>query len=245
MVNFDAAIGGGGMTQLYDENGNKIVNSGNGKAKYAQVTASKKKQKLADLYNQLMREQEADYKRAEQQQRAALQAIQQGYGNAQAQLSRGADISRRDIGDMMRVNQGAATQSLMNRGLGNTTVLDNAQRAVSADAGRRLSEVNATLAGQMSGLQQARASSMAGAQGALANFYQQRAAAREGLGLKAGSALSYKKPKSGLLGGLGGLVGTVLGGPLGGAVGGMFGGGGGGGQPTYTPGWGMPPYSPY
>lgn len=199
---------------------------------YLQYLASKndKQKARTRLYNQLMQSQELDYKRAEQQQRALLRQIAENYSQAQSQMGRGADVARRDVGDMSRYNQAQMQQQMMNRGLGNTTAYDAGQRAVNADAARRYAEINQGLGSQMAGLAQNRAAAMAGAQNAVANFYQQQAAARNALVNQMERGAPQRRRRRGLLGALGGLAGAFLGGPGGAVVGSaLFGGGGGGG----------------
>ncbi len=225
------------MNSLFEQLGYKpIASSGN--TMMDQLTAqaySKKKEKAArtQLYNELMRSQEADYKRAEQQQRAMLRQIAESYAQAQSQMGRGADVARQDVADMSRYNQAQMQQQMMSRGLGNTTAVDAGQRAVNADAARRYAQINQGLGQQMAGLSQNRAAAMAGAQNAVTNFYQQQAAARNALVNQMERGAPQRRRRSGLLGALGGLAGAFLGGPGGAVVGNAMFGSGGGGEVGY------------
>lgn len=48
--------------------------------------------------------------------------------------------------------QGAAAQSLMSRGLGNTTVVDSTRRGINADTQRQIAAIDEAVAGQKAGL---------------------------------------------------------------------------------------------
>lgn len=153
------------------------------KANQKAYKSATKKNKKANVYQQLMMQQAADFRRAEQMQREALQRIAEGYSGAQAQISRGAGMAKQEIGDMMRANQAQAEQQMMSRGLGNTTVAMNAQRAVNADTAQRIAQVNAALAAQAGDLSVARGTAMAGANQALGSYYTNRDAMRSNLAL--------------------------------------------------------------
>lgn len=175
-----------------------------------------KANKKADVYTQLMQQQAADFKRAEQMHREGLQRIAEGYSAAQSQMGRGAGLAKQEISDLMQSEKAAMDQAMMNRGLGNTTVGLNAQRSVANDTSRRLAEVNAALAGGAGELAIQRGSAIAGANQALSGYYMNRDAMRSSL------ALDIKKmqmqeammraQRRGLLGqALGGLIGNFAG----------------------------------
>lgn len=219
------------LAQFAQYGSNLGLGSGTAQYQAQQFNKAQKEKARTRLYNELMRSQEADYKRAEQQQRAMLRQIAESYAQAQSQMGRGADVARQDVADMSRYNQAQMQQQMMSRGLGNTTAYDAGQRAVNADAARRYAQISQGLGQQMAGLSQNRAAAMAGAQNAVTNFYQQQAAARNALVNQMERGAPQRRRRSGLLGALGGLAGAFLGGPGGAVVGNaLFGGGGGGGS---------------
>jgi hypothetical protein len=93
------------------------------------------------------------YQQTQAQQQAAQQGVQQGYGNLSGAVLggiQGIGASRsQDIASDYARQSGAAAQSLISRGLGNTTIQDSVQRGLAFDKSR----ADTTLANQMAGLQ--------------------------------------------------------------------------------------------
>lgn len=181
--------------------------------------SQKKKKKAADLFNQLSAEQQQKFMLAEKFQKQILANIDAATGKVTAQVNRGADTSRQDVMNLGKQNAAAMTQSMTNRGLGNTTAYQNMQRGVNADTARGLSNVNNTLAQNLAQVYTNQAQLKSQGLGSLSQMYQNWSGEQTNLGLNAFNALKQPpRQRSGLFGGLGGLIGMGLTAATGGAA---------------------------
>lgn len=99
-----------------------------------------------------------------------LAEIVGGFRNARANAERSGDAAKRSARDAGQQATSSAAQSLVNRGLGNTTVLESANRGIAADTSRRVQEIDSTLAGVYAGLDTQEAAAKASVLGDQANF---------------------------------------------------------------------------
>lgn len=149
----------------------------------AKKAHSKQMKQLQALFSQLQGQQAGFYGAAGGQLKKALGAINTGYGNALANTGLQATNARRSTLDREQQQIGGASQSLANRGLYNTTLLDNAKRGITSSTNRELSNIDAMLGQLQSQLEIGRAGAQAGAYGSLAQLFQNQAGASTGLGL--------------------------------------------------------------
>jgi hypothetical protein len=115
----------------------------------------------------------------------ALEAIQGGYGDASKSIAAGGRASKRQALDRETQLMGGVNQGMTNRGLGNTSLLGNAQRGVAGDTTRRLQEIDQSVNQAMAGLQERGGMAQAGAMGSLSNFMAQRGGIESGLNQRA------------------------------------------------------------
>lgn len=170
------------------------------------------KQVLA-IFEDLKRQQRRQYASAFQQQRQALGSIQKGYAGARSEVSRIGGEARQGALDRGVQQQASGAQSLTSRGLGNTTAVDNLQRAISGDTSRSLARIDEALAGMHSNLSVQQGRDEAQAYGALSSLFQNQSAQQTSLGTSiAGSiaGVQHQDPNawiSSLLSFGGGLIG--------------------------------------
>ena len=110
-----------------------------------------------------------------------LRGVGKGYDAARNEIESAGRTGRQDLMDRERQALGATESSLASRGLGGTTVLDNARRGVRSDTNRSLGALNESLAGLRGGLAERRTGAEAQAGTNLANFMQQRTGFESGL----------------------------------------------------------------
>ena len=188
-----------------------------------QKKAAKKKAK-AEAQAKVAAEQQYQYAKAEQAQKQGIKGVEQAYGDAMKQASRGAELARQSVREAGAAAGTQATQSMMNRGLYGTTVQDQAQRAVTGDTARNLGLINTALAEQQGQLGVSQALAKQGGLGQLSALYPALAGMRTDTAfnfLKAFQKPPTQKPN--ILGALAGGIGMALGGPMGGAIGSSLG----------------------
>ncbi len=86
-----------------------------------------------------------------------LSALDEGYSRAIGQVQRAESARRFEIQAQGKQNTASVQQDMARRGLGNTTVAQNAARGVGFDTQRAMSNLDSQLAGQYAGLEQQRA----------------------------------------------------------------------------------------
>ena len=211
-----------------------------------QKKAAKKKAK-AEAQAKVAAEQQYQYAKAEQAQKQGIKGVEQAYGDAMKQASRGAELARQSVREAGAAAGTQATQSMMSRGLYGTTVQDQAQRAVTGDTARNLGLINTALAEQQGQLGVSQALAKQGGLGQLSALYPALA------GMKTETAFNFMKAfqkppsqKPNILGSIMGVVGQALGGPLGGALGSsLFGSKSGGASSAGELAPTLSPSSPY
>jgi hypothetical protein len=104
-----------------------------------------------------------------------------GYDRAGAELTNAGNAQRQSLLDRETGTQGSILQSLQSRGLGGTTLLPGAQRAVVSDTNRSLNDLSSQVGNARSSLQVGRANAIAGAQGDLGRFMTGRTGFETGL----------------------------------------------------------------
>lgn len=132
----------------------------------------------------------------------ALAAIQSSYGGAQNALNMQGGVATKQLLDREQRSLASSQQSMVSRGLYDSTAFDASQRGIAADTNSGLAELNAQLAQIGSNLKISEGQDIAGAYGNLANLdqnYQQ-------LLLQLGLNTEY-----GEQGGMGGLASGILG----------------------------------
>lgn len=113
-----------------------------------------------------------------------LKSIKQGYGNALANSGLQATNAIKNVQAQGQQQQGAALQSLLSRGLSNTTALDNAVRGINADTTSATNDISAALAALQSNLHAGQGAAEAGQYDFLTQLLQQQGGAATGLGLQ-------------------------------------------------------------
>lgn len=92
-------------------------------------------------YNNIL----AGYQQVMGQQMTAADAIANGYTQLGAEIQQGLagsdTAARQEVEDQYQAASGKATQSAIQRGLGNTTITNSLQRGVEADKAKRLNEI--------------------------------------------------------------------------------------------------------
>ncbi len=142
--------------------------------------------------------------------------INKGFGDAKASLGQFGNAARANALGQQKQQLGGLAQSMASRGLGGTTVLDNANRGIYSDTSRRLAEIDEAQGQMLSSLALGKTSAMGAARGDLANFYAQRNQAEisdrhDLISLWLNSIPQGSNPLAGM-GKLGGQVGFGLGG---------------------------------
>lgn len=135
------------------------------------------------LYEQFFRQQGGFYGQAQNQLQKALSGVQSGYGTARANAGLSAQNARQGVMDREKQSMGTLSQSLASRGLGSTTLLDNARRGLSSSTSRELSNIDALLGQVLGQLDIGQAMAEAGARGDLAALFQNQAGANTALGV--------------------------------------------------------------
>ena len=102
--------------------------------------------------------------------RQGLGATQAGFGQAFGHLSRAGVSGRQSVLDQQRQGLGAISAGLASRGLGSTTVLQNAQRGMYSDTSRRLAEIDENIGSMLANLAVGRGSAMSAGLGGLAGM---------------------------------------------------------------------------
>jgi hypothetical protein len=175
--------------------------------------AEKQFKQMMKLYGKAKTEQGWLYGQALQQQKAMLPTIQKGYAKANKFAEMYGQTARQGAMDQSKQAGSAMQQSMMQRGLYNTTAFDNASRGISADLTRTLMGIDESVAGMKGQLATSQAQAEAGAMGAMSGFYQNYASANTNLlGSMAGAVgnVQYQDPNA-WLGSLTGLGGTLMG----------------------------------
>ena len=175
--------------------------------------AKKQAKQMMGLYKQAQGKQDWLYGQAMQQQQQILPTLQKGYAKANKFAEMYGKSARQSAFDQSKQAGGAMQQSMMQRGLYNTTAFDNAQRGISADLSRTLMGIDESVAGMKGQLATQQAAAEAGAMGAMSGFYQNYAGANTALlGAQAGAMgnIQYADPNA-WAGSLAGIGGTLLG----------------------------------
>lgn len=165
------------------------------------------------LYGQAQQKQDWLYGQAMQQQQQILPTLQKGYAQANKFAEMYGKTARQGAYDQSKQAGGAMQQSMMQRGLYNTTAFDNAQRGISADLTRSLMAIDESVAGMKGQLATSQAAAEAGALGAMSGFYQNYAGANTALlGAQAGAIgnIQFQDPNA-WAGSLSQLGGTLMG----------------------------------
>jgi hypothetical protein len=136
-----------------------------------------------------------------------------GFQQAKRNLAGFGNAARADAMGQQKQQMAGLAQGLASRGLGGTTVVENAQRGIYSDTSRRLAEIDEQVGSALAGLSLNKAAAMGGARSDLANFYAQRNQAeiydREQLiNLWLGTIPQANNPAAGL-GQLGGSMGQM------------------------------------
>jgi hypothetical protein len=185
-----------------------------GGALFGQKDPAKKQfAQMMKLYSQAQGEQKQLYAKALHSQKAMLPTIQKGYAAANKFAEMYGQTARQGAMDQSKQAGSAMQQSMMQRGLYNTTAFDNASRGISADLTRTLMGIDESVAGMKGQLATSQAQAEAGAMGAMSGFYQNYAAANTNLlGSMAGAVgnVQYQDPNA-WLGSLTGIGGTLMG----------------------------------
>lgn len=100
--------------------------------------------------------------------------IEEGYADAENQISQIGRGAMRDAKDAGLQAGGRLASGLVSSGLHGTSVRGNLARGVQSDVTRRISEINESLAGLRSNLYTNRGHALAGAEGNIASHYGQR-----------------------------------------------------------------------
>lgn len=108
--------------------------------------------------------------------------IDRGYTQAQAEIQGQGQTARRDILDRERRSLGATANQMRGAGLGNTTIVQNAGRAIRGDTNRDLGALYEGMAGLRAGVAERGGQARAGARTNLANFSANRASQEYGAG---------------------------------------------------------------
>jgi hypothetical protein len=103
-----------------------------------------------------------------------LAGVRKGYGDAAANLSTYGNSARDTVRSQGQQNLAGLAQNMASRGMGGTTVLDNAQRGIYSDTSRRLAEIDEGQGQMLANLSLGRAGALNSARGDLSNFYAQR-----------------------------------------------------------------------
>ena len=136
----------------------------------------------------------------------ALSAIHRGYSGAQGALNMQGGLATKEILDREKQSLGSSQQSMISRGLYDTSAQDNAQRGITSDTNNALASLNAQLAQLGSNIKISEAQDTAGVYGQLASSDTQYAALLAQLGLgKAGGV------EQGRQGGFAGLAAGIIG----------------------------------
>lgn len=132
----------------------------------------------------------------------ALQAIHGGYGDAQTAINMGGSVATKALLDREKQSMAGSQQSLISRGLYDSTATDAASRGISSDTNNALAGLQAQLAQLSSNVKIGEAQDTAGAYGNLAQNEQQYNQLLLSLGLNT---------EYGEQGGMGGLIGGIVG----------------------------------
>lgn len=143
----------------------------------------KRLKQIQALYKALNAQQGQLYGKAAIQQKKTIGDINTGYGNALANSGLIATQAKQNAQSAGQQQQGAATQSLVSRGLYNTTAADAAARGINSDTQKNLAGIDAALAQIQGNLHAGQGQALAGAHSALSGFFQNQNAANTGLGL--------------------------------------------------------------
>jgi hypothetical protein len=103
-----------------------------------------------------------------------LAGVRKGYGDAFANLSTYGNSARQTVRSQGQQNLAGLAQNMASRGMGGTTVLDNAQRGIYSDTSRRLAEIDEGQGQMFANLGLQKTAALGAAKGDLANFYAQR-----------------------------------------------------------------------
>lgn len=108
--------------------------------------------------------------------------VRSGFDRARNEVNTLGMSAARDIRDRGTRAAAETTSSLQSRGIGNTSVLDSARRAVHGDTERNLGDLNERMAGLRAGIQERGTLAEAGANRDLASFMLNRTGIETGLG---------------------------------------------------------------
>jgi hypothetical protein len=153
--------------------------------------------KILGIYQNLGQQQLGMMGTAIGQGQAAKQAITQGYGNAIAKVAGAGQSAKSDVLANQTGQLAGAQQSLVSRGLGNTTTLDAAGRGIHYDTNRSLAAIDEAIGQMRAGLEVGRGQALAGAEQNIGNLWQGFNAANQKLGLSQADLLSNVKYQGG------------------------------------------------
>lgn len=136
----------------------------------------------------------------------ALDSIQSNYAAAGRDVARQGQLAQRSIMDRETQRLGGTQQSLVSRGLYNTTAFDNANRGVVNDTNRSLNELAGVIGQMQAGLKTGQAAAEANAYAGLSGSAQSYAALLAQLGLGQANLLGSVQHQGG-----DGILGPLLG----------------------------------
>lgn len=184
--------------------------------------------RVDELYGQARYDAGQGFAQSIATQRRALRTTARAYEGGRKALVAGRAQSQQDVRDIGAQTGANAQQSLTDRGLGNTTIVDNARQGISAGVSREASRINAHYDQLLAELGIGEAGATTRIRQGIGQSYEGLARTRAGLSSQHAqtiASLPTENPDE-WLNSLLGIGGTFLGY-------GMFGGGGGGGGSSF------------
>ena len=116
------------------------------------------------MYGDFLNDPNSYLKQGADQYGAAIGTLNQGFKDARLNLNMAGSAARQTALTQNKQAGAATQQSMISRGLYGTTALDNAQRGLSSDLSRQLSQIDESVGSLLAGLSTQRAGAVAGAQ---------------------------------------------------------------------------------
>lgn len=180
---------------------------------FGEDPAKKQMEQLMALYSQGKIDLNDYYTKGLHYQKQMLPTVQKGFEKANKFADMYGKTARQGAYDQSKQMGSAMQQSMMQRGLYNTTAFDNAQRGISSDLSRTLMGIDESVAGMKGQLATQQAAAEAGALGAMSGFYQNWAGSNMQLLMAQANAMGnvqYQDPNA-WAGSLAGIGGTLMG----------------------------------
>lgn len=182
------------------------------------------------LFNKLSMQQQQMLNKAVGFQQLGINGLQGGFDQARTATTQASGVAKQQSRDIATSALGAAQNSAVSRGLGNTSTFDAVNRGIGSDLMRHLAGIDAMTSQQLGGLDIQQAGAKAAAYGQMGNLYSQFGQSQNALGSQLMGIVGQNRP--GILGPLLSMAGMAMG--AGGGGGGGYGGGGyGGGSVLY------------